>query len=129
MAGAAGYAAGGAELSIGGAVMAAFDYAISVLADPDFISSLDDGDEAPEPIAPDAWSDPRTLRSHTRVPGLDFYTDRKRDRIMWRVRWPRGDGTYGTAARDDLSRALDVWAAHYEDIKRARAVLEARGLL
>ncbi len=47
MAGAAGYAAGGAELSIGGAVMAAFDYAISVLADPDFISSLDDGDEAP----------------------------------------------------------------------------------
>lgn len=107
--------------------MPSFNRAIAALAGPDFISSLDD--EIPEPLVPDAWSDPRTLRSHTRVPGLDFYTDRKRDRIMWRVRWPRGDGTYGTAARDDLSRALDVWAAHYEDIKRARAVLEARGLL
>ncbi len=107
--------------------MTIFNRAIAALADPDFISSLDD--ETPEPLAPDAWSDPRTLRSHTRVPGLDFYTDRKRNRVMWRVRWPRGDGTYTTAARDDLDRALELWAGHYGDTERARYTLQVRGLL
>ena len=109
--------------------MTIFNRAIAALADPDFISSLDEPDDAPEPLAPDAWNDPRTLRSHTRVPGLDYYTDRKRNCILWRVRWPNGDGTHTTAARSSVDRALDVWAAHYGDVKRARSTLERRGLL
>lgn len=102
--------------------MAAFDYAISVLADPDFVSSLDtEADDAPT-VTLD-WQ--RARNSHTGVPCLYW----RKQQQLWQVLIPTTHGRKD-ATRRNLADALNLWAQRTcGDIERAREALQARGLL